>query len=106
MDEELVTIAMGIILKAGDAKNLCADALELAKTSDFEQCSGKLKEANDAIVEAHAMQTNIIQEEARGVEHKVNLLFIHAQDTLMVTMGELRLTKELVGLYQLIRSKE
>ena len=44
---------------------------------------------------AHVQQTQIIQDEAKGFHHEINILFIHAQDTLMTIMSELNMLETL-----------
>ena len=107
MDEqnELVTVAMQIILHAGNARNSASDALTLAKESKFEEVSKKITEAENSITQAHKAQTEIIQSEAQGHSYTYSLLFTHAQDTLMTINSELRLTKEMIDVLKLIDAK-
>ena len=52
MDEqnELISVAMQIILHAGDARNLARESLSLAKNFEFEKADYKLKEAEEYLV--------------------------------------------------------
>lgn len=102
---ELVTVAMQIILHAGDARILAKQALTDAKKFDFVQAEQKIKEADDAIVQAHKSQTDIIQDEMSGEHYEYSLLFAHAQDTLMTIMSELNMTKEMIDILKLVSSK-
>lgn len=107
MDEqnELVTVAMKIILNAGNARNSAADALAASKQFDFDLADKKIKEAEEAIVQAHKAQTKIIQNEASGHSYTYSLLFTHAQDTLMTINSELRLAKELIDVLRIVQNK-
>lgn len=106
MDEqnELINVAMQIILHAGNARNSATEALVAAETFDFAQAEEKMKEAEISITEAHKVQTGIIQNEAGGHSYSYSLLFTHAQDTLMTINSELRLTKEMINVIKLVQN--
>lgn len=104
-DNELVPVAMQIILHAGDARVLANEAIEHAKKQEFREAHKCLADAHEKIVQAHQSQTKVIQDETRGVVHEPNLLFTHAQDTMMTISSELRLTKVLVEMFELIFEK-
>lgn len=104
-DNELVPVAMQIILHAGDARVLANEAIEHAKQAEFEEAKGCLAAAHQKIIQAHQSQTQVIQEETRGIQHEPSLLFTHAQDTMMTISSELRLTKVLVEMFELIIKK-
>lgn len=99
----LIEVAMQIILHAGDARNLADEAFQIAKTGEFAKAHEKLKEANSAILEAHKAQTKVIQDETRGIKHEPSLLFNHAQDTLMTIISEIKITKKLVEVLELTK---
>ncbi len=107
MDEqnELVSVAMKIILHAGDARNKACEGLTAAKQFDFVKAEKQIKEAEASLVQAHKAQTEIIQSEAGGESYQYSLLFTHAQDTLMTIQSELRLTKELIDILKIIEKK-
>lgn len=102
MEHELISVAMQIILHAGDARLNIIDALKCAKSFDFEGSKKCMKEAEEAIVLAHKSQTEIIQNEANGTTYQYSLLFAHAQDTLMTVNTELRMAVEMIDILQLI----
>ncbi|WP_260442799.1 PTS lactose/cellobiose transporter subunit IIA [Listeria booriae] len=101
-DNELVPVAMQIILHAGDARVKADEALEFAKNADFNSAYASLADSKADIIQAHQSQTKVIQDETRGVTHEPNLLFTHAQDTLMTIASEIRFARRLVELYELI----
>lgn len=101
-DGILVDVAMQIILNAGDARGKLSLALKEAKASQFQRAHEAIVEAEELIQRAHKEQTSTIQAEASGVQYSLSLLFIHAQDTLMTVNSELRLTREMVDILELI----
>lgn len=104
-ENELVMVAMQIILHAGDARLKTEDALASAKQFTFEVAKAKMEEARECIRLAHVAQTEVIQDETRGKAYQPCLLFNHAQDTLMTIMSELKLANELIEMMQLLNSK-
>lgn len=84
--EEMEMIIFEIISNGGNAKGLVYEAISAAEKKDFEKAEALLKEADEYLVQAHQIQTNLIQQEAAGEHHEVTVLFVHAQDHLMSAM--------------------
>ncbi|MDB1694658.1 PTS lactose/cellobiose transporter subunit IIA [Enterococcus casseliflavus] len=101
-ENELIPIAMQIIIHAGDARNLLVDAMKMAKTFDFSAAEKKLFEAEKKIVLAHKAQTEVIQKEANGHYYEIFFLFVHAQDTLMTINSEVKMTKEMIDILRIV----
>ncbi|GGE54938.1 PTS cellobiose transporter subunit IIA [Pullulanibacillus camelliae] len=101
LENELVTVAMQIILYAGNARALADEAFKFAKEEDFQVAYKKMKEADQEILKAHQTQTKVIQDETRGISHEPSLLFNHAQDHLMTIMSEIRITNKMIELHEL-----
>jgi len=102
-ENELISVAMQIILHAGDARVKVTEGLQEAKR--FEKAEALMEEAEKAFVLAHKAQTEIIQNEASGESYEFSLLFAHAQDTLMTIHSELRMAKEMVDILKIIEEK-
>lgn len=105
MDEKLVSVAMEIILHAGDARKLINETGTALAEFNTELADEKLQEAHKCILLAHKAQTNMIQKEANGEFVQPSLLFNHAQDTLMVTTSEYNCTKQLNNLTKALMKK-
>ena len=84
--EEMEMIIFEIISNGGNAKGLAYEAIASAEEGDFEKAEALLKEADESLVKAHQIQTDLIQSEAAGQHHDVTVLFVHAQDHLMTAM--------------------
>lgn len=104
-DNPLVEVAMQIVIHAGDAREKIFEGLKYAKKFEFDQAHYYIDEAKKLIVEAHKSQTDIIQSEAGGAEYEINLLFIHAQDTLMTIKSEIKLATEMVEMIEILENK-
>jgi PTS system cellobiose-specific IIA component len=80
MDQEQL---MMMIIGAGETKQLAISALREVKNKKFMKARELIKEANKKSVEAHKIQTGLIQSEAGDNKVEINLLMVHAQDHLM-----------------------
>lgn len=98
-------IAMQIIMDAGDAREYIAKSISAMEEDCFQQAEKYLADAQEKIKQAHGRQTEVIQDEARGVSHPFSLLFTHAQDTLMTISSELNLAKRFYGVFVHIDSR-
>lgn len=104
-ENELINVAMQIILHAGDARTNTNLALELVKTGDFEGAKIEMKKANENIRLAHVSQTEVIQNESRGKAYTPSLLFNHAQDTLMTINSEVKLAAHIIDIFEVFDKK-
>lgn len=102
MDENstLDLISMSIIASAGDGRSLAFQALEKAKEGNFEEADQLIKDANQAIGQAHKAQTDLLVQEANGNRQDVNVLLVHSQDHLMTGMLAIELISEIIKLYK------
>ncbi len=93
MDEMQV---MTLVVNSGNARSLALEALSDAKEGKFEDAEAKLAEADKVLLDAHEIQTELIQKELNGQGINVSLLVVHSQDHLMTAMLCLDLVKQLV----------
>lgn len=105
-EDQVVKVAMEIVLAAGDAKTENNKALDSLENFQFEEARVHLEEAKKHISTAHNAQTDTIQAEMGGEESLPPcLLFNHAQDTLMTTMTEVNLTGRLITIFERFYNK-
>ncbi|MCD7034542.1 PTS lactose/cellobiose transporter subunit IIA [Metabacillus sp. GX 13764] len=100
--DNLETTIFQIILHGGNGKSSAMEAIMAAKQGDFPAARQKLKEAAEALNEAHVIQNSLIQGEVRGEKTEVSLLLVHAQDHLMNAITIKDLAAEFVELYERI----
>ena len=98
---ETEQISMQIIAFSGNARTLAFEALEEYKSKNYEKCDELLKEAVEALNEAHKSQTSLLVAEANGQDPKCNVLLIHAQDHLMTSMLALDLIRQMIDLHRM-----
>jgi PTS system cellobiose-specific IIA component len=94
------SLALEIIMKAGDARLAVSEALKAAAEGNFTEVDKKLDEAKRQLAAAHSMQTEIVQSEGEGKKHEHTFLFIHAQDTLMTIYSEMNMVRQLKAVFQ------
>ncbi|MBF0442789.1 MAG: PTS lactose/cellobiose transporter subunit IIA, partial [Oligoflexales bacterium] len=66
----------------------------------FDAVAGCLDEVKKELAEAHKIQTYLIQREAKGEKHEINILLVHAQDHLMSAILSRDLAEEMIALYK------
>lgn len=84
--EEISMIGFEIVAYAGDAQTDLLAALDKAREGDIESARNLHAAANQALIDAHNVQTRLLSQEAGGGELDVTFIMVHAQDTLMTTM--------------------
>lgn len=105
MNEEIIQISMQIILHAGDARLFVKEALDAIASGDFIQAKVSMKKADEEIREAHRVQTDAIQGEARGESRGYSLLLTHAQDTLMTVYSEINIAKQMIKVFEFYETR-
>lgn len=98
---ELEQIAFTIIVHAGNARSLCFEALNMAREKKFTKANEALKKVKLELLEAHHIQTNMLQKEASGEQQQVSLLMLHAQDHLMCAMLAKDMAEQMIPLYEM-----
>ncbi len=100
MNDQMVDKAMDIIMHAGDARLAYRRAMESLLEGRTDESKAKLKEAETEITLAHQVQTDCIQGAVRGEDFEYNVLFAHAQDTLMTIYSEIMVVKQMTAMYE------
>ena len=103
--DELNQSSMRIILHAGNARDFYQEALDRAEAGDLLPCEELVEKAEREIVEAHKLQTCLIQEAIEQEHPNITVLFIHAQDTVMTVDSEFRMVKRLISLYRKLKEE-
>ncbi len=98
-NDETMEVIMSLIMHGGDARSSAMEAIYAAKTGNFDLAKEKIQGADQSIIEAHEIQTNLLSNEASGAGIPVNLLLVHAQDHLMSAMTYRDLAEEMVDMY-------
>lgn len=91
--EELTMISFEIVSYSGEARSKLLLALEKAKQQRFDECEKLVQEAETALVDAHNVQMDVMQQEALGNAVEMGFIMVHAQDHLMTTL----LFKDIIG---------
>lgn len=98
--EKMASVAMQIVIHAGDGRNLIMEALDCASQGQYDQAEDKMKQAREELRQAHIFQTEIVQSEAAGKKYEYSLLFTHAQDTVMTICTEMNLARKMIAMYR------
>lgn len=103
--EAIYEASFTLIGVAGDSKAESMQAIECAKTGDFEGARQHLAAADEAMVKAHDAQTEMLQQEAEGNPVAVNIILVHAQDHLTMAQVARDMADQFVSLYQTLNEK-
>lgn len=98
--EELQVAAFEIILYSGNARTIVHAAFAEMREGHYEAAAEKLEAANSELLLAHQAQTKLLNEYANGVEIKIEIIMVHAQDHLMTSMTLREVALEMLELYK------
>ena len=104
--EQMELVVFEIVNSAGTAKGLAYEALSEAEKGNFEKAENLLKEADEALLSAHNVQTEIIQAEVSGEGITPSVLFVHSQDHLMTAIEAKTLIEGMIKMYKRIDKLE
>lgn len=102
---DIPTVAMDVILNAGDGRMCIDKAMEAMAALDFDAAEKHLEDAEQKILAAHRSQTEMIQREAAGEKVEFSILFVHSQDTLMTIAAELHMAKKMLPVVKALANK-
>lgn len=92
---------MGLISSSGESRSKAFEALQKVRAKDYESAHKLLQESKDLDVEAHNIQTEMIQKELRGEDKTdVSLLMAHAQDHYMTAQLARDLIEEMITIFE------
>ena len=99
-------IVFEIIGNGGNAKGLVYEAIAESEKGNFDKAEELLKEADEYLLKAHNIQTDLIQKEAAGEHLTVNVVFVHAQDHLMTAMEVRTLAENIIKMNKRLSALE
>ena len=99
--EGLELTAFQIISAVGTARSSYIEAIQKAKTGDFEGAEKLIKEGDEMFVEGHNAHAGLLQQEAEGGPGStLSLLILHAEDQLMSAEGFKTIALEFIEAYK------
>lgn len=93
-------IVLQIIVSGGNARSHAMEAIAYAKGGDINSARKSISKAEEELIDAHKIQSQLIQEEASGNKMDMSLLMVHAQDHLMNAITVKDIAKEFIDLYE------
>ncbi len=106
MDDEHMTVVMGLIMHGGNAKGQAFQAIQFAKQGKYDEADKAMALANQELKEAHDVQTDMLTKEAQGEHTEVDLYMIHGQDHLMNAMTFRDMAIEIIELMKRVSELE
>ena len=96
--EGLELICFEIISSVGMARSLYIEAIQEAKTGNFEQAQELIKQGDESFTEGHHSHAKLIQQEAAGETVPLRMILTHAEDLMMSADTIHVLSEELISL--------
>lgn len=93
---EMEQVIMKLISSSGDARSKALEAIQSARSHDFELADKLLIECEEGLTEAHKVQTDLLVKEASGEHTEIRLLMVHAQDHMMNALTVKDLAEQIV----------
>ncbi|KAA9001254.1 PTS lactose/cellobiose transporter subunit IIA [Affinibrenneria salicis] len=97
-NSEMEGLLIELITNAGEARSCAMQALYTARENKWQEVDECLRQAKQAVREAHKIQTRLIGMDEGEGKVKVTLITVHAQDHLMNALLCLDLAEEIIVL--------
>ncbi|EMP6174803.1 PTS lactose/cellobiose transporter subunit IIA [Citrobacter amalonaticus] len=97
---------MGIIVNAGICRSCTLQAISLAKAGARDDALLMMEQAENALRQAHDVQTTLIGLDEGVGKVAVHLIMVHAQDHLMNAILLKDLAAEFIDIYQKLSVRE
>lgn len=98
--EELEKICFNIISSVGTARSCYVEAIQAAKSKDFDKAHELMQEGKKLFHEGHIVHKSLIEKEADGKKTELNLLLVHSEDQMMSAELLEIMAREIIELYQ------
>lgn len=96
LNEKLTEVAFEIIANVGTARGMYIEAIQVAKTGDFEQAQNLIAEGKAIFAEGHHAHADVLTMQANGIHLPSNIYLMHAEDQLMAADSFETIAKELI----------
>jgi PTS system cellobiose-specific IIA component len=97
-------IVMQLIVHGGNARSKAIEAIQLARMGKITEARLRHEEATADLLNAHEVQTQLLQDEAAGNNKEITLLMVHAQDHLMNAITIKDLALEFINMYEKLQN--
>lgn len=101
--EGLELISFQIISAVGTARSMYIEAIQAAKSGQFEEAEKLMEEGQQVFLEGHHAHAGLIQKEAAGEKCEFALLLMHAEDQLMSAEAFGILAQEFIDVYKTMK---
>lgn len=96
-------IIVDMIVKGGAARGKALLAIRAAKQKKFQEAEALMAECRKDLLEAHEVQTRLIQNELNGVgKQEMDMMLVHGQDHLMDAIVVKDLAAEMIDMFRII----
>lgn len=98
--EGLELLCFEIISSVGTARSCFIEAIQAAKTGDFNKVEELMQEGKKMLREGHGKHATLIQNEAAGEKTEMSLILVHSEDQMMSAEVLEIMAREIIELYK------
>jgi len=98
--EHVYELCFQMISAAGTACSMYMEALNAAKTGDFEEAERLIGEGDQLQIQGHTLHAELISQEAGGTDVPMNLILVHSEDQMMKTEIIKVMAEEFIEMYR------
>lgn len=105
IQEAITEIAFEMIAKVGSARGFYIEAIQLAKTGEFEAARQLVEDGKAIFVEGHHAHADILTMYSSGVEIPMNIFLMHAEDQMLTAEAFETIALEMIAVYERLENK-
>ncbi|MCE4052203.1 PTS lactose/cellobiose transporter subunit IIA [Bacillus sp. Au-Bac7] len=93
-------VSFQIISSVGTARSMYIEAIQEAKTGNFEKAAQLIEEGENLFIQGHHAHKELVTKEANGESVEFTLLLMHAEDQMMSTESFKIVAEEFISVHQ------
>lgn len=97
---DITKTAMTVIANAGSSRSYSLEALQKAEEGNFEEANELLKQADQALLEAHRTHSDLLTAEAKEEKIEFSVFLLHAESHLNLAQQTKDMVDAFYRLYQ------
>lgn len=92
--------AVMVIAYAGDSKSAAMEAIEAARSGDFEMADELLKKSSESLLKAHEVHTNLLVDDARDANTTISMILVHASNHFSIAEVTRDMAEQIINVYK------
>jgi len=97
---DMEAICFELICHVGEARSSFIEAIQEAKKGHFSRAQSLIESGKESYSQGHRVHAELVQAEMNGLQERLPLILIHAEDQMMSAENFRILSEEFLDLYQ------